>query len=179
MSESIVNTEPSMIGRSRILFLDCDGVLANFEKRVFQIFKQRPENIPPNVMWPKLQQFRKSMLIENVMHTCGFFDSLELMPDAMELFEFSKRYEPKVLTGVPRGNWAQPQKRKWVQAKFGPKVEVICCLAREKNLYCTPGAVLVDDTLKYRDYWIRAGGIFVHHVSAKSSIEQLIALGFQ
>jgi hypothetical protein len=39
------------------------------------------------------------------------------------------------------------------------------------------GDVLVDDYLRYRDLWEKAGGIFVHHVSAAESIRQLAALG--
>ena len=40
-----------------------------------------------------------------------------------------------------------------------------------------PGDVLVDDYLRYRELWEKAGGIFIHHVSVKESIRQLAALG--
>jgi hypothetical protein len=40
-----------------------------------------------------------------------------------------------------------------------------------------PGDVLVDDYLRYRELWENAGGIFIHHVSAKESIRQLAAMG--
>jgi hypothetical protein len=36
--------------------------------------------------------------------------------------------------------------------------------------------MLVDDTLKYRDLWTGAGGIFVHHRNAETSIEELRAI---
>lgn len=38
------------------------------------------------------------------------------------------------------------------------------------------GDILVDDTLKYRDLWSGAGGIFVHHRSAQATIEELEVL---
>ena len=33
--------------------------------------------------------------------------------------------------------------------------------------------VLVDDRADHRDAWERAGGIFVHHKGARSSLEKL------
>ena len=35
------------------------------------------------------------------------------------------------------------------------------------------GDVLIDDRAKYRHLWEEAGGIFIHHTSASSSIEAL------
>ena len=40
------------------------------------------------------------------------------------------------------------------------------------------GDVLVDDFTKYQEIWERAGGIFVHHISAGQSIQRLRELGF-
>jgi hypothetical protein len=52
-------------------------------------------------------------------------------------------------------------------------------MAREKCNYATPGAVLVNDTTKFADLWRDAGGIFVHHTSAETSIAALNDLGFR
>lgn len=52
------------------------------------------------------------------------------------------------------------------------------CLSKQKCLHMmNPGDVLVDDYLRYRELWEKAGGIFIHHVSVKESIRQLAALG--
>jgi hypothetical protein len=40
-----------------------------------------------------------------------------------------------------------------------------------------PGDILVDDYLKYRHLWEEAGGVFVHHTSARHTIRQLAELG--
>jgi hypothetical protein len=40
-----------------------------------------------------------------------------------------------------------------------------------------PGDILIDDFDKYRDLWIKAGGIFIHHTSAVASIHALRELG--
>ena len=41
-----------------------------------------------------------------------------------------------------------------------------------------PGDVLVDDYLRYKDLWEKAGGRFVQHLTAKQTIEELKKLGF-
>jgi hypothetical protein len=46
-------------------------------------------------------------------------------------------------------------------------------MAVDKRNHCQTGDVLVDDTLKHRHLWEEAGGIFIHHRSARESIEQL------
>jgi hypothetical protein len=40
-----------------------------------------------------------------------------------------------------------------------------------------PGDVLVDDLLKYRHLWEEAGGVFVHHRTARDTLGKLSALG--
>jgi hypothetical protein len=46
-------------------------------------------------------------------------------------------------------------------------------MAVDKRNHCQSGDVLVDDTLKHRHLWEEAGGIFIHHKTARESIEQL------
>ena len=94
------------------------------------------------------------------------------MPDARELFEAVEHLGPVILTGLPLGDWAEPQKRAW-GAKHFPHTSMICCLSKDKRNHMQSGDILVDDFLKYKHLWEEAGGIFVHHTSAKSSIEAL------
>jgi hypothetical protein len=44
--------------------------------------------------------------------TPDFFNTLDLLPDAMELFDAVRPLRPIILTGLPRGAWAEPQKRR-------------------------------------------------------------------
>ena len=48
-------------------------------------------------------------------------------------------------------------------------------MARNKRDHAQPGDVLVDDTLKHRHLWEEVGGVFIHHTSAASTIEELAA----
>lgn len=146
------------------LFLDCDGVLADFDAgarlvlgtdvRTFEARHGKRE------FWRRLAR------------TKDFYATLPEMGDARELFEAVKHLNPTILTGLPLGNWAAPQKVRWAAEHF-PGVPIITCMARDKSRHLSPGDVLVDDSLTHRARWEEAGGIFVHHTSARESLREL------
>jgi hypothetical protein len=148
----------------RQLYLDCDGVLADFDKGATAILGMKPKAFEHRHglgrFWQKLAQ------------APDFYFSLPLLPDAMQLFNAVKHLDPTILTGLPRGNWAADQKMRWAAEHF-PGVRMITCMARDKRNHAREGDVLVDDMEKYRHLWEQAGGIFVHHRSAAESIEAL------
>ena len=148
------------------LFLDLDGVLADFDRGVKAVTGKRPEELPTKVMWRELARHR------------DFYGTLEFMHDAQDLWRFCEPYGPTILTGLPLGSWAPEQKRRWVARMLGAHVPVITCMARDKHRHASPGAVLVDDREKARAPWEGAGGVFVLHTSAKASIALLTRLGF-
>jgi hypothetical protein len=94
------------------------------------------------------------------------------MPDAKRLFRAVKHLKPTILTGIPLGTWAAPQKERWA-AKHFPDVPIITTLARQKHLHMDPGDVLVDDRENHRKLWEDAGGIFIHHKNAEDTLRQL------
>ncbi|MBB3265233.1 hypothetical protein FHW79_002853 [Azospirillum sp. OGB3] len=152
--------------QKRKLFLDLDGVLADFDRGVKAVTGKRPEEIPMKVMWRELSRHP------------DFFGTLDFMHDAQDLWRFCEPYGPTILTGLPLGSWAPEQKRRWVAHMLGPHVRVITCMARDKHRHGGPGTVLVDDREKARDPWTQAGGDFILHTSAKESIAALKRLGF-
>jgi len=83
---------------------------------------------------------------------------------------------PIILTGCPIGGWAEPQKVEWA-AEHLPATEIITCMSREKYLHVDQGDVLVDDYRKYQRQREEAGGIFIHHTSARSIIAALKRIG--
>jgi hypothetical protein len=146
------------------LYLDCDGVLADFEKAATELLKMPPR---PFEKRHGLPEFWKRL----ARHP-DFYGSLPLMPDAMILFEAVRHLDPVILTGLPRGDWAAPQKVRWAAEHF-PGTRIITCLAADKRRHAREGDILVDDTLKYRDLWVGAGGVFVHHRDAETTIGEL------
>jgi hypothetical protein len=150
------------------LFLDCDGVLADFDSAATSIFGMPPREaeaqIGSDAFWARIRAQR------------NFYRNLALMPDARELFDEVAALRPIILTGCPAGNWAEPQKVQWAAEHF-PGTEMITCRSRDKCRHMSPGDILIDDYLKYRGRWQEAGGRFVHHLSARSSIAALRELG--
>lgn len=151
------------------LFLDMDGVLADFDKRAREIFGMEPHTFE--------ETFGTKKFWSTLLTTEDLFNSFDPMPDAFDLWNATKHLNPTVLTGVPRGDWAAPQKRTWIARHLGEHVPVITCFARQKALHCKPGDVLVDDRPKFKDLWEKAGGTFVVHTSAAKSLDELKVLG--
>lgn len=154
--------------RKRI-YLDCDGVLADFDKGAGEVLGVPPRTFEKRHGLPAF--WRKLAAAED------FFANLDPMPDAFELYEAVKDRNPIILTGLPHGAWAAPQKRRWARRYF-PGVEVITTAAALKREHCHPGDVLVDDRDKHQRLWEAAGGVFIHHKDARSSIAELRARGF-
>lgn len=148
----------------RQLYLDCDGVLADFDRGAEAILGMRPKAFQQRYnigrMWAKLAS------------APDFYGTLPLMPGAAELFDAVKHLDPVILTGLPRGNWAADQKVRWAAEHF-PGTRIITCMAVNKRNHCVPGDVLVDDTLKHAHLWEEAGGIFIHHKSVEETLEAL------
>lgn len=151
------------------LFVDLDGVLADFDAGVEEVTGKLPSEQSPKAMWPRLAR------------TQGFYANLDWMPDGRTLWERVARHDPIILTGLPLGKWARPQKLEWCSRELGADVEVLTCMSRDKAKVArersegTP--VLIDDRDKFRDKWVEMGGIFIHHKSAAESISELEALG--
>lgn len=134
------------------LFLDCDGVLADFDIYAEKIFGLHPrkaeETLGVKRFWCDLQSHE------------NFYFKLPLMPKAKALFEAVQQYSPIILTGLPLGDWAAPQKVRWVRHHF-PETKIIACASKDKRLHMKPGDILVDDWPKYKPLWEEFGGHFL------------------
>ncbi len=151
------------------VFLDCDGVLADFDRGATRVLGMPPETFQ--------ERFGLKEFWNRLAAAPDFFADLDPLPDARELYEAVGACRPVILTGLPRGNWAEPQKRRWAERHF-PGVAMIATTAALKREHCRPGDALVDDWTTHRHRWEEAGGVFIHHRNAASSIEALRAHGF-
>lgn len=148
----------------RQLYLDCDGVLADFDRGAEAVF-----GVPPRVFE---QRHGRVRFWARLAQTPDFFYQLPLMPGATQLFAAVRHLHPVILTGLPRGDWAAAQKVRWAAHHF-PGTKIITCFAADKRDHCLPGDVLVDDTLKYRHLWEEAGGLFIHHRDVEQTLKEL------
>jgi 5'(3')-deoxyribonucleotidase len=149
------------------LYLDCDGVLADFDHAATALLGMPPRRFEQKhglpAFWSRLARHP------------DFYGSLPLMAGARTLFDAVRHLDPIILTGVPRGDWAAAQKVRWAAEHF-PGTRIITCLAADKRRHARAGDILVDDTLRYRALWTGAGGVFVHHHDVATTIGELNAL---
>lgn len=148
------------------VFLDCDGVLADFDAHGLAYF-----GMPPRQAEAELgaKEFWRQLEARG-----DFYRSMPLMSDAKALYEAVKHLSPTILTGCPKGNWAQGQKVAWAAEHF-PGVPIITCRSSEKITYAKPGDVLIDDWPQHRHHWIAGGGHFIVHHDAETSLAALWA----
>jgi hypothetical protein len=132
------------------MFLDLDGVFADFERRVFEISGRYPHQFDRG-MWKVIMADRE------------FFAKLEFMPGAEILWEYTKQYNPVFLTGAPPDERSQNQKREWVAKKFGDEWTTIVLPKKEKQFHSGPNKVLIDDTPINIEQWMDKGGRGVLH----------------
>lgn len=139
------------------LFLDCDGVLADFDEGATTVLGMTPDQYR--------DQFGEPAMWQALREAEYFYATLPIMPDARALYTAVERWQPTILTGCPQGDWARPQKLHWRDTYF-PGVPMITTLSREKCKYGVPGDVLVDDraaTDNGPKQWIAMGGVLVHY----------------
>lgn len=148
------------------LFVDLDGVLADFDTHYENMFGVRPCKVCNNVDWS---------LIRNCT---DFYLHIPPMPDFSLLWDYVSRYNPIILTGIPKSiPEAAANKKEWVRMLCGPDVPVITTESWMKCQHAMPGDILIDDWEKYRHRWENVGGVWITHYNAKMTILQLKEIG--
>lgn len=154
------------------VFLDCDGVLADFDTYAAGLLGMPPREY-------ERRKHNDKQLWDILYAHDDYFYRLPKMPDADALVAGveSLGFEPIILTGVPSkegSDWAIGQKTRWAEKHF-PHLSIICCKSKDKFMHMVPGKrnVLIDDWDKHKKTWEDAGGYFVLHTSAAKSLAEL------
>jgi hypothetical protein len=153
-------------GEGRTLFLDLDGVFADFDAGVEKLFGKPVDAVDRREMWSRIHRSR------------GFWAKLAKIPGSDALWEFVAKYDPVFLTGILKSDrTCEPSKIDWVRRHFGTD-RIICCMSRDKPKYGKPGDVLVDDRPAMIHAWEAMGGVGVLHRTPEQTIAALKELGF-
>lgn len=154
-----------------IIYLDLDGVFADFKKRFKEIVHFDYETDPAGA-WKRLDQ---------VDH---LFLTLEPFPGARWFFDkiIDTEVPCKMLTACPRKTGklvtAAEDKTEWVRKYLSANIEVICTDGwTGKAAYAHPDAILIDDMQRNIDAWQAAGGIGIQHTSQEETLFSLLKLG--
>ena len=149
------------------LFLDCDGVLADFDAGATKLLGMSAQSFQ--------DAHGRSEFWRRLARAPDFYGSLPLLSDARQLADAVAHLHPTILTGLPIGQWAAPQKVRWA-AKHFPGTPIITTMARDKFRHMTGADVLVDDRADHRAAWEDAAGTFIHHKNARLSLIELAAI---
>jgi len=160
-----------------VLFVDLDGVLADFVKGVTKLI--------PDYNEAKYQQdpkYRTKMwkAVGNYTKDGGkLWAELDLMPDAMVLWDYISKYDTtEILTATGDLSFgADVQKRDWVSKNFGNIKTNVVEKSKEKAQYAAPNHILIDDMQKSIGPWEQSGGIGILHTNAADTISKLKKLG--
>jgi len=150
------------------LFLDMDGVLADFDAGACAALETTN-----SYKWEWIHG--SEAFWGRLNANPNFFADLPPMADALHLFGNVRHLNPMILTALPKKDATDVagQKRSWIAKYLGDNVPVITCLTSEKPDYCVPGDILIDDRSVNQSAWTESGGRFVLHTDAKSSLERL------
>lgn len=158
------------------IFLDLDGLFANFEKRVVQVTKDHYWRRDGNAIWKPIQQVP------------NFFRSLEVMKGSLEILAAILDNYPiekvQVLTALPRPtgllHTAAEDKEWWVKQYMLPGLKVNTVeggVNKGKWARDNPGALLIDDYNRNIEVWHECGGVGLQHTDVDSTLEKLKVLG--
>ena len=126
--------------KKKILYVDMDGVVADFEKAIFEL--------APN--WHEISEEEKGELTDVVCGSNpGFFENLEPIANAIEKIKLlDEKYDIYFLSAAM---WNVPQsyteKRIWIEKHFGEMFRKKLILSHRKDLNI--GDYLIDDRTRH------------------------------
>lgn len=158
---------PKFNRKTNVLYLDMDGVVADFDKFALQ-------NLTPRDL--KLKNWSEQL--SKIDH---FFLKLAPTPYARKLFNLAKSVADDVqfLTALPsKGHWphAMEDKTQWARKHFGDDVQVnFGPYSKDKWKHAAPGDILIDDRPDNIAQWNSVGGNgILHHYENYDRTAQLL-----
>jgi hypothetical protein len=161
------------LNNSPKLYLDLDGVFADFNGRAIELVGQNQREIDKKIFWKELGKVEY------------FYFSLNPLPDSIDHFHLITKCVKRpieILTGLPLllGNFKTSvnDKQEWVKKYLSS--DIICnCVAsakRDKIKFITSEYdCLIDDSITNIELWNSAGGIGILHTDWSTTMCELKA----
>jgi len=161
------------------LYLDMDGVLADFDRGVVEILGLEAHD------QGKATPEENRIMYETMRNADHFYGRLELMPGAEKLFNcmrerFGDRCE--ILSGIPKPHrgilTAGEDKVEWMRRLLSKDIVMNIVYRAEKIKYCTgKDCILIDDYAKNIAEWEQAGGTGILYRNADDVLKTLDEMG--
>ena len=158
------------MSKVRQIFLDMDGVLADFQTTCSEMLGLKIWNTAEG---HKLYDLNKRELTAKHM-----FRRLNPLPDAWKLVDYcmNSGIHTEILTaaGTVNRTLVIRDKIDWIRRYISPYWIIIPTFkGSQKAAFAHKKAVLIDDRQRNIDAWVEAGGIGILHKTADDTIEQL------
>jgi len=145
-----------------VIYIDMDGVVADFDTFVGGVLGRE-------IGWGTSQDLTDDEWVK-LASVDRLYYQLPLMPDATKLVAYAKslstRFYIEFLTAIPRRTTipsAQADKQAWITKYFPGMRMNIGPFSRDKQKWCIPGDILIDDRPSNIKEWEAAGGIAIYH----------------
>ena len=147
--------------QKRIVLVDVDGVLSNFELHFYNKFIQEYPDLEPIPLYDRtvhmvvhqyLDRYPQLKVRENDLYGIyfneGFFKDMPLIPGSKKAMNFlSKHYSVRFCASFPEDlGHCVSEKLEWVKANFGPEFTKKTIVSKDKTM--VRGTVLIDDRNK-------------------------------
>ena len=148
------------------IYLDMDGVIADFVKRYKELYHMEPREAEKH---DKFKKFFDEFIQNNN------FATLEPMPHAMDAIAYLRKLHvpTQILSSTANEKYHDAiakQKMIWLQ-KYGITFTPILVPGKRlKQQYAAPDKILIDDTQVNIDQWVAAGGIGILHKDWETTI---------
>ena len=149
------------------IYLDLDGVVADFKKRYKELYHMEPREAE------KKKEFNK--FFDEFIATKQF-ETLDLMPGAMDGLVFLRKHltiPTQILSSTAnedRYDEISKQKMIWLQTHGITFTPNFVPGKRHKYKFAGPDKIIIDDTQSVIDQWKEAGGIGILHKDWPSTL---------
>ena len=150
-----------------MIYLDMDGVIADFTKRYKELYRMEPREAE------KKKEFDK--FFDEFIAT-GQFATLDLMPGAMDGLTFLRKHltiPTQILSSTAseaRYDAISKQKMIWLQTHGITFTPNFVPGKRHKWKFAKRDTIIIDDTQSVIDDWRKAGGIGILHKDWPSTL---------
>jgi len=140
------------------IFLDLDGVLADFTKAAAKIHKiELPSEMEEDFLYSK---FAKKGHFWSKCNSHEFWANIPRYPWAKDLVRLVDRsgINFTFLTKAPMGTGAWSGKARWIESNFGAHQNKLWVVRGDKSIMAQKGYLLIDDKTSSIEGWRERGG---------------------
>jgi beta-phosphoglucomutase-like phosphatase (HAD superfamily) len=148
------------------IFLDMDGVIADFQKRYIELYNMLPKEAEAN---KKFNHFFEDFIQHN------HFATLDIMPGAYDLIAYLRTLPipTEILSSTAsekRDPLIRPQKLQWLESHAIGFKAILVPGAKHKAQYATPDSILIDDMERNCEEFRKAGGFAILHKDVPTTL---------